>query len=285
MNGARRPSTAAMPHSLVNTPRESPALGRELPRLLDQHSNLPLPRSTGAGSVCVVLQPSYIPWRGFFHQIQKADIFVFYDDVQYDKHGWRNRNLVKTPRGSQWLTIPVASKGAVSQGLPISEVEIVWDRNWTRSHWGTLAGCYARAPYFDRYAPLLREFYGRRPIKLADFTIELTVALARELGLNHTRFVRSSELRITGTRTERLVNLIASLGATHYVSGPSAREYLDESLLARAGITLEYMSYSYPEYPQLYPPFDGRVSILDLLFMQGPNASRYIWGAAESSAA
>lgn len=230
---------------------------------------------------CVILQPSYIPWRGFFHQIHKADVFVFYDDVQYDKHGWRNRNLVKSPQGTQWLTIPVAAKGVVSNHLPINQARIVWDRDWARRHWGTLTACYARAPYFQHYAKFLESFYRQRPAMLADYTIDLTIALARLLGIQHTRFVRSSQLGIHGTRTERLVEIVRQLGCTHYISGPSAREYMDERLFAQAGITLEYMDYNYPPYPQLYPPFDGGVSILDLLFMVGPDASKYIW---ESSA-
>ncbi len=145
---------------------------------------------------CVILQPSYIPWRGYFHQIQKADVFIFYDDVQYDKHGWRNRNLIKGPHGPQWLTIPVASKGAVSNHMPISKMRIIWDRDWTRTHWGTLKACYARTPHFRRYADFVAPFYRQRPEFLADFTIETTIALARLLGIQHTRFVRSSELGV-----------------------------------------------------------------------------------------
>jgi hypothetical protein len=226
---------------------------------------------------CVILQPSYIPWRGYFHQIQKADVFVFYDDVQYDKHGWRNRNLIKGPNGPQWLTIPVASKGAVSQHIPISEVRIVWDRDWRRTHWGTLTACYARSPFFDKYAATFESFYQQRPERLSDYTIETTISVARLLGIEHTRFIRSSELDVTGSRTERLVNIVKEVGASHYISGPSARDYIEDDVFERAGITLEYMEYEYPEYPQLYPPFDGRVSILDLLFMVGDEACNYIW--------
>ncbi len=233
---------------------------------------------------CVILQPSYIPWRGYFHQIQKADVFVFYDDVQYDKHGWRNRNLIKAPKGPQWLTIPVYSKGAISKHTPINEMRIVWDRDWTRTHWGTLTACYARAPYFSRYAAAIERFYHVRPQNLADYTIEFTIELARMLNIHRTRFVRSSELGINGTRTERLVNIVRHLGATHYISGPSAQNYLDERLFREAGIVLEFMDYSYPPYEQLYPPFDSRVSILDLLFMAGPEAASYIWRPVKAAA-
>jgi hypothetical protein len=224
---------------------------------------------------CAILQPSYVPWRGYFHQIQKSDVFVFYDDVQYDKHGWRNRNRIKTANGPSWLTIPVASRGNVVQGTPINEVRVAGDA-WLGKHRATLTQAYARAPHLARYAPLLDGFFGRKPDLLADFVIDLTIAISGELGLE-TRFLRSSQLGIPGHRTERLIAILQSLGADHYISGPSARAYLEEERFREAGITLEYMVYSYPPYEQLHPPFDGHVSILDLLFMTGPRASELIW--------
>jgi hypothetical protein len=225
---------------------------------------------------CVILQPSYIPWRGYFDQIHKADIFVFYDDVQYDKGGWRNRNKVKTPQGTQWLTIPVSRSQLIE--TPINEVRVSWDTDWRKRHWSTLRQLYGKAPYFGHYAPLLDEFYSRHPVLLADFTVDLTVALAKELGIEGTKFLRSSSLQVTGSKTDRLLSILRVLGATQYISGPSAKDYLEENKLESAGIALEYMVYEYPEYDQLYPPFDPYVTILDLLFMTGPDAPRYIWG-------
>ncbi len=227
---------------------------------------------------CVILQPSYIPWRGYFHQIRKADVFVFYDDVQFDKRGWRNRNRVKTPNGVHWLTIPVLSKGYQLNKTPIHEIRVCWDEPWNVKHWTLIKQAYSKAPYFARYAPLLEEFYSRQPEYLSAFTCEFTVALARELGITGTRFMLSSELRATGTKTDRVLSILQALNGTHYISGPSAKDYLEEDKLHAAGISLEYMTYAYPEYPQLYPPFDPQVSILDLLFMVGPRASDYIWG-------
>ena len=227
---------------------------------------------------CVILQPSYVPWRGYFHQIRRADVFVFYDDVQYDARGWRNRNRVKTPGGSVWLTVPVHAHGAQTEHLPIRDIRISWDRPWSRKHWATIESSYRRAPFFERYRPVLAPFWERRPELLADFTIELTVAIARQLGIESTRFLRSSELAVAGAKTERLLAVLEKVGADRYLSGPSARDYIDESAFARAGIELEYMVYDYPEYPQLHPPYDPQVSILDLLFMTGPEAGRWIWG-------
>jgi hypothetical protein len=225
---------------------------------------------------CVILQPSYIPWRGYFDQINRADVFVFYDDVQYDKHGWRNRNQIKTAQGKQWLTIPVHSRAVVTQAIPINRVEIDWSRPWNESHWKTISIAYGRSPFFHKYAGMLEAFYQRQDVRLADLTIDLTVALARELGIRQTRFMRSSELEAGGQKTDRLVQILLQVGASHYISGPSARDYIEPDKFASAGITLEYMDYNYPEYPQLHPPFDPNLSILDLLFMTGPEAMRYI---------
>ena len=225
--------------------------------------------------IAVILQPSYIPWRGYFDQIRRADLFVFYDDVQYDKHGWRNRNQIKTAQGKQWLTVPVHSSG-VTQGVPIKAVKIDQSKPWAKNHLKALTISYSKAPCFKQYLPLLESFYARRDEFIADFTVEITIKLARELGNSHTRFMRSSELDgITGEKTERLIQILKRVGATHYISGPSAQDYIETEKFAAADITLEYIRYDYPEYPQLYPPYDPFVSVLDLLFMQGLDAARY----------
>lgn len=224
----------------------------------------------------VILQPSYIPWRGYFDQIRRAELFIFYDDVQYDKHGWRNRNQIKTAQGRQWLTIPVHSKG-VTEGIPIKDVRIDWSKPWAKNHLKALTISYSKAPCFKTYLPLLESFYQRRDEFLADFTIETTVQLTRALGNSSTQFLRSSELSgIDGVKTDRLIQILKQAGATHYISGPSARDYIEQAKFEEARITLEYMEYNYAEYPQLYPPYDPYVTILDLLFMLGTQAADYI---------
>jgi hypothetical protein len=229
----------------------------------------------------VILQPSYIPWRGYFDLIHAADVFIFYDDVQYDKHGWRNRNRIKAPSGTQWLTIPVLSKGNVTRGLRIDEVRIDRTQNWAGKHWTALRQVYGKTPHFARYAPALEPFYREPPELLAELAISLTTMISRDfLGISHTRFERASRLGIDGTQTGRLVALARAFGATRYLSGPAAHDYLDEGQFGDAGIALEYIRYDYPEYPQRFPPFEPSVSVLDLLFMVGPDAPRYIWDAA-----
>lgn len=223
----------------------------------------------------VILQPSYIPWRGYFDQIRRADLFIFYDDIQYDKHGWRNRNQIKTHQGKQWLTIPVHSRG-VTSGTPIKDVRIDWSKPWTKTHLKSLTVSYSKAPHFKKYLRMLESIFERRDEFLADFTIATSILLARELGFISTRFIRSSELlNIDGQKTDRVVNVLKQVGAVHYICGPSASSYMEPEKFDEAGITFEYMEYNYPEYQQLYPPYDPFVTILDLMFMMGPQSGEF----------
>lgn len=229
---------------------------------------------------CAIVQPSYIPWRGYFHMVWKSDVVVHYDDVQYTRHAWRNRNRVKTPGGVRWLTIPVHAHGHQTEGLLVRDIRIDWHEDWARKHWKTLCLSYVRAPHFARYAPELEAFYASRPERLADFTIALIEWVSRQLGIERTRFLRSSELRAEGDRTERPLAILRQVGADRFVNGPTARDYFDELRAAEAGITVEWMRYDYREYEQLWPPYDPAVSALDLLFMKGPDAGAYIWGSS-----
>lgn len=225
----------------------------------------------------VILQPSYIPWRGYFDLVHEADVFVFYDDVQYDKHGWRNRNRIKTPQGSQWLTIPVSAKGNLTEGLLVKDARTA-SRDWRPKHLRAIEQNYARAPFLADHRALLQEIYGVETDNLADFTIPSTIAIARALGID-TNFVRSSELDIDPGlgRTRRLVSILRAIGVDRYVSGPSARDYIERDLFEEAGVELIYKTYDYEPYEQLHPPFDPQVTVLDLLLMKGSAASSLIW--------
>lgn len=225
---------------------------------------------------CVILQPSYIPWRGYFHQIALSDIFVFYDDVQYDKRGWRNRNMIKTAAGLKWLTIPVHSKGAQTENIPIKEIPIVWEKPWNDEHLKTIYHAYKSAPYYDYFYDFLQNSFSIKMDYLADFTCNLTQSISEFLGITGKIFLRSSSLKTTGSKTEKLIQILKMVGADHYISGPSAKNYIDNQLFENEKISLEYMKYDYREYPQLYHPFEGGVSIIDLIFMTGPDALNYI---------
>jgi len=168
--------------------------------------------------IVTVLQPSYMPWRGYFHQILKSDLFISYDDVQYDKHGWRNRNRIKTANGVQWITIPVITSGVITNKTSIKEIKIDWNRNWNEKHWQMIKQNYSKAPYFHLYSAKFEEAYIQHPTYLADFTIELMIMISEMLGIHATKFIRSSELTgITGNKTDRLISIWKSWGYKIYL--------------------------------------------------------------------
>ncbi len=221
-----------------------------------------------------ILQSSYVPWKGYFDIIGAVDEFILYDDVQYSKNGWRNRNRIKTREGTAWITIPVLQTGRFGQ--LIREVEIR-DPRWAARHWTSIQTHYARAPWFPALAPILGGLYERAAGEL--LLTRVNEMFLREicglLGVG-TRITRSTDYCLQGDRVDRLVDLCEQTGAGEYFSGPAARAYLEESRFAEKGIAVRWMDYSgYPEYQQLFsPPFIHEVSILDLLLNEGPQGAR-----------
>ena len=214
----------------------------------------------------VVLQPGYLPWLGFFDQLDKADVFVYYDDVQYDKGGWRNRNRIKTPHGRIWLTVPVLIAGHFGQA--INEVAIDTEKHWARKHLRTIEQNYHAAPYFDDYFPALSALLDRPWRLLADLDVTLVEEIARWLRIETTIY-KVSSLSIDGRRNERLINLCRHFGADRYLSGDAARSYLDQAIFDAAEISVEWQDYEHPKYTQLHGDFISHLSVLDLLLNCG----------------
>lgn len=214
----------------------------------------------------VVLQPGYLPWSGYFDQFRRADVFVYYDDVQYDTHGWRNRNRIKTAQGPLWLTVPVRHSGL---GQPrIMDVEIDGRTRWARKHVASIRQAYAASPHLGAYMPALEELLMRPWERLVDLDIALAEQLAAWLGLSR-RVERASQLGIGGGKSERLLNLCLYFGATTYLSGAAAQDYLDVPLFERHGIEVQWQRYAPPVYPQLHGEFVPYLSALDLLLNCG----------------
>jgi hypothetical protein len=222
-----------------------------------------------------IVQSSYIPWKGYFDLIRSVDEFILLDDVQFTRRDWRSRNQIKTRQGLLWLTVPVRSKGLYTQSIEETRVS---EPRWTEKHWATLRGSYARAPFFDWAAERLQPAYAALATeeRLSAVNHQLIGAVCELLGIE-TPITWSSAYGVGTGKNERLIELCTKAGATDYLSGPNARGYLDEDLFAKAGVTASFADYSgYPEYPQLYPPFEHHVSALDLLFCTGPDATRYM---------
>jgi len=218
----------------------------------------------------VVLQPGYIPWLGFFDQMRRSSVFVYYDDVQFDKHGWRNRNRIKTPAGPLWLTVPVLHSG---RNQPTIIDTLVDQRTpWARKHLKTLRQYYAKAPFLNRYLPELEEMLERSWSHIAALDIAVVELMARWLSLAPS-IHRASQLGVGGEKSERLLNFCLHFGVERYLSGNAAQDYLDVDLFARHRVAVEWQNFVHPVYPQLHGAFVPYLSALDLILNCGDDSA------------
>ncbi|MFY9579262.1 MAG: WbqC family protein [Gaiellaceae bacterium] len=226
------------------------------------------------GKRVAIVQSCYIPWKGYFDLINLVDEFILFDDRQFTRRDWRNRNRIKTAQGVQWLTIPVVTKGRYSQRV---DETVVSDPAWAEKHWRTLVHNYAAAPHFEDYRDVFESLYGSfDKLRLSSINRSLLEAVCSLLGIA-TTLTWSTDYASMGDRSERLLSLCRQAGASSYVSGPRAKEYLDERIFADGGIEVQYIDYDgYPEYPQLHGSFEHTVTVIDLLFNVGSDAPKYM---------
>ncbi|MFP4369344.1 MAG: WbqC family protein [Candidatus Kapaibacterium sp.] len=221
-----------------------------------------------------ILQSNYVPWKGYFDIINKCDKFIFYDETQYTKNDWRNRNIIKTKDGLKWISVPVKTKGKKNQMIMEAEIS---DPAWKETHWKTICHSYSKAPFFKIYEKEFEEMWlSCDDIYLSNINYQFIKKISYILEID-TKFYFSSEFKYSGNKSEKLLDICREAGADRYLTGPKAKDYLDESIFEKNGIEIEYMNYGgYPEYEQLYPPFKHAVSIIDLLFSKGPDAEKYM---------
>ena len=223
-----------------------------------------------------MLQPNFLPWKGVFDLINRVDTFVFYDDVQYTHKDWRNRNRILTPKGLEWINVPILKKGKRNQ--LICDTEIDNSQNWAAKQYKTIELNYKKANYFDAFTDLLREIYLEKTWgKISDLNIFATRKICHLLGIS-CEFIKASDLQISGDKNgEKVIKICQQLDCQHFINGPASKAFMNEHLFNHAGISLEYISYHYPSYQQLHQqPFQHQVSIIDLLFNCGPNSFDYI---------
>jgi len=220
-----------------------------------------------------ILQSNYIPWKGYFDLINMVDEFILYDDVQYTKRDWRNRNIIQTKQGPQWLTIPVRQ---TSMSQLIKDTKIL-NRRWAKKHWGTIQQNYSKAKHFKEYKEVFEALYLNCDEEyLSQINYKFITTINTILGIT-TPIRWSSEFDFIEGQTERLIGICQACDTDIYVSGPAAKDYFDSELATKNNITVEWMNYSeYPEYTQLSEPFEHGVTILDLIFNEGANASKYM---------
>lgn len=221
-----------------------------------------------------ILQSNYIPWKGVFDMINQVDVFVFFEDVDFTKRDWRTRNKIKTPNGDIWLTVPVKKS---PRGTKIYEIEIAYETDWQEKHYQTIIQYYKKSQYFDKYSFLLEKIYKERTWKsLSEFNIYVTQLIAETLDIK-TIFVNSKELNTSGIKDDKLIEICKKLDADYYLSGPIAKDYIDNNKFKNENIRLSYINYDYPEYQQLYGEFNHYVSVLDVLFNCGDRAKDFIF--------
>jgi len=220
-----------------------------------------------------IVQSNYIPWKGYFDMIAAVDEFIIYDDMQFTRRDWRNRNLIKTSQGLHWLTVPVQVKGKYTQTIRETALQ---GNDWAGNHWKTLSLNYGRAPHFSSMKDLIEPLYARSYGTLSELNRTFIEAICRELDID-TTISNSWDYDVKEGKSERLADLCLQAGANVYVSGPAAKDYLDERVFEDRGIAVEWFSYEgYPAYHQLWDDFEPGVTILDLLFNCGPDAAQYM---------
>lgn len=226
-----------------------------------------------------ILQSNYIPWKGYFDMIAAVDEFILYDDMQYTRRDWRNRNQIKTPQGQQWLTVPVKVKGKYFQTIRETELD---GTDWADTHWKVIVQNYKKTPYFAEVSAIFAPLYQRQYSHLSPLNRDFIEAVCAYLGIN-TKISNSWDYQLLEGKTERLADLCVQAGGTEYISGPAAKNYIEEHFFTERDIKLSWFDYAdYPEYPQLYGEFTHGVTILDLLFncgKQAPNYMKFVKGA------
>lgn len=225
-----------------------------------------------------IVQSNYVPWRGYFDLIASVDEFIILDDAQYTRRDWRNRNRIKTAQGPRWLTIAVKVSGRYTQ--PIHQT-LVAEADWPQRHWDILRQEYRRAAGFADTGGFVEELYATVPVtNLSEINRHFLTRIAAFLNIT-TPITFSLDYAAHGAKTDRLLDLSLKAGATEYVSGPAARAYLDESRFREHGIEVSWFEYGpYEDYPQLHPPFEPNMSILDVMLCAGGDAPRIFNGLA-----
>jgi len=223
-----------------------------------------------------VLQSNYLPWRGYFDIIHDVDLFIFYDEVQFTKNDWRNRNKIYSKQGLSWLSLPCGS----DENRKINEVLLPGNMPWAKQQWDKITNAYMHAPFFEMYKDFFYDCYFYKTWK---YLSQLNQYLIKHISCNllgiKTEFANSIDFESEGIKHKKLLSLVKSTKCTTYVSGPAAKEYIIEEDYKKEGIEIVWKDYSgYPEHTQQNSPFEPNVSIIDLLFNVGPESPYYIWG-------
>lgn len=215
------------------------------------------------------MQPGYLPWLGFFELMQNCDLFVIFDDVQYTKKDWRNRNRIRSKNSWFWLTVPVLTKHKRFQ--LINEARINYSIDWRTKHLRAIAINYCKAKYFNNYFFDFEKKLDYKWDSLVDLDLEIIIWLSKALGINKS-IIKSSTLKTKGKRENKIIEICKTLGAQELYDSKAASLFIDKKEFEKAGINIIFQDYRHPVYEQIYKPFIPYMSTIDLLFNHGPNS-------------
>jgi hypothetical protein len=218
-------------------------------------------------------QPVYLPWIGLFHKIAISDVYLFMDNVKYLKQDWNNRNKIKTSDGSLWLTVPVGTKG--SDNFILKDVRIENNHKWNKKHWLSMQNFYRRAPYFKYYAHFFEEVYSKKWDNLVDINLYMLNWFLETLGIA-TKVIIARDFNFKGIKSDLILDICLQLNANQYVFGCNGINYADIENFHNYGIKPFFQSYIHPVYNQLHGNFIPYMSIVDLLFNEGPRSMEII---------
>lgn len=230
----------------------------------------------------VITQPTYLSWIGYYGMINLADIFIFYDDIQFERRSWQNRNKILQNNGeSQWLTIPIIHNG---QNEKINEVKIDYSTDWREKHWKSIYYSYCKAPYFKIYESEIKSIYEDKHYTISDFNIFIIKKISELLNINTSKFMLSSEIKgVSGKKTDRLINILENVSGDEYISTIGTKSYLETDKFKAKNINLFWYDYQHPTYRQMKQEFMPYLSVIDLLFNVGPDSLKIINKGLENS--
>jgi len=222
-------------------------------------------------TMVTIRQPGYLPYLGFFKKIESCDVFVFLDDVQFEKNDLDNRNKIKTIDGPAWLTVPVLHKF----GTKLNEIRIDNSQEWYKKHKKTIEMNCHKAEYFLDYWKDIESILNKKWEKLIDLNFEFITYFMKKLSIT-TRIVKSSELKISKKGSERLLEICKKLNSDTYLSGELGRNYLNEEIFSENKIDVIYEKFSHPVYRQIHGKFLPNMAVMDILFNEGKNATKIL---------
>jgi len=218
--------------------------------------------------IVAIHQPNYLPYLGFFDKMIQADIFVIYDDAQFNKEDFQHRNRIRIYHGIKWLTVPVEKKLIPIKDIKIRKEYKVKGLSWQEAHLREIIDNYMGTPYYASYREYIEAIYQNKYDRLIEINMDIIYFLREAFGIKN-KLIFASELGFISKSTKRLLDITEALGGDVYLSGQAGKEYLDLSLFVSKGIKVEFQEFNHPVYKQRYEGFIPNISAIDSLFNIG----------------